>query len=306
MRAAALLLALAGPAAAEVPDPGIPRGADRTARVERANARYALPVGPFGGEGPATLPLRGRVVWQASRREDGPGTAAAIEGYRARLEAMGFEEVFACRGEACGGIDFRLGVELLPAPAMVMDTADFAQLSMARGGERAAHVSVLVSRVLGALHVQTVTVVPGGEAMALADSPPAGEAPAIAMPGEIRALERRLRERGHVRVDGLDFETGGARIAGRSSATLDALARLLGAEDAPEVVIVGHSDNRGGLELNRELSRDRAEAVRAALVERGVPASRLSAEGVGFLAPVASNETEAGRARNRRVELVLR
>jgi len=72
------------------------------------------------------------------------------------------------------------------------------------------------------------------------------------------------------------------------------------------VVIVGHSDNQGTLDANLALSQRRAEAVRDALVSRGVAAERLDARGVGFLAPVASNATEEGRARNRRVELVLR
>ena len=72
------------------------------------------------------------------------------------------------------------------------------------------------------------------------------------------------------------------------------------------MVIVGHSDSSGDLEMNRALSERRAEAVRAALVERGVAPGQLAAEGVGYLAPLTANSTEEGRAINRRVELVLR
>ncbi len=107
-------------------------------------------------------------------------------------------------------------------------------------------------------------------------------------------------------VPGLDFEVGGAALSPGSAAALDRLAAVLSAEGAPPVVVVGHSDNQGGLELNIDLSRQRAESVRQALIERGVPADRLEARGVGFLAPLASNATEAGRALNRRVELVLK
>jgi OOP family OmpA-OmpF porin len=71
-------------------------------------------------------------------------------------------------------------------------------------------------------------------------------------------------------------------------------------------VIVGHSDNQGSLEANIALSKRRAEAVRTALITRGVAAERLEAHGVGYLAPVSTNLTEAGRTLNRRVELVLR
>lgn len=312
-RACLIVLALAQaagavPAAGEMPDPGLPEGAERTLRVERADATYALPVGRFGPGMRPVERLRGRAVWQAARLDDPEaGTAAAIEGYRGRLAEMGFAPVFECRGKACGGLDFRFGAELLPAPAMLMDTADFAQLSMARGGDAPAHVSVLVSRVLGALHVQTVTVVPDGAPLPIADSPPpaTGQAAPPAV-GAAAALGRRLEAEGHVRIDGIDFETGGARLSRASDATLDALAAMLLAEPAREVIVVGHSDSQGGLDLNLKLSRDRAEAVRAALVARGVPEGQVSAEGIGFLAPLASNATEAGRARNRRVELVLR
>lgn len=69
--------------------------------------------------------------------------------------------------------------------------------------------------------------------------------------------------------------------------------------------VVGHTDNEGTLEFNLDLSRRRTEAVVQTLVSgHGVATSRLLANGVGFLAPVASNRTEEGRARNRRVEPV--
>ena len=71
--------------------------------------------------------------------------------------------------------------------------------------------------------------------------------------------------------------------------------------------MVGHTDNVGAMDYNRDLSSRRAAAVVAALVgEHGVGGARLQAEGVGPLSPVASNDEEAGRALNRRVELVSR
>ncbi len=107
-------------------------------------------------------------------------------------------------------------------------------------------------------------------------------------------------------VRGLDFEVGGVRLSPGSAGVLDTLAQMLLGDAALSVLIVGHSDDQGPLEVNLDLSRQRAEAVLRALVERGVPADRLEAHGAGFLAPVATNASEAGRAANRRVELVLR
>jgi outer membrane protein OmpA-like peptidoglycan-associated protein len=72
-----------------------------------------------------------------------------------------------------------------------------------------------------------------------------------------------------------------------------------------KVYIVGHTDNQGALDYNVGLSQRRAEAVARALAgQYGIPAARMSARGLGPLAPVTSNATEEGRAKNRRVELV--
>ena len=84
------------------------------------------------------------------------------------------------------------------------------------------------------------------------------------------------------------------------------MAKLLKAEAGLRVFIVGHTDNQGGVDDNLALSRHRAEAVAAALAtEYGIDARRLSARGVANFAPLATNADEAGRAKNRRVELVV-
>jgi outer membrane protein OmpA-like peptidoglycan-associated protein len=71
--------------------------------------------------------------------------------------------------------------------------------------------------------------------------------------------------------------------------------------------VVGHSDGKGALDYNRDLSQRRAEAIVARLASQyGIAAGRMTALGVGMAAPVASNRDEAGRALNRRVELVER
>lgn len=307
--AAVLILGLFGqPALAQgLPDPGMPERAVRTAeRIER-DGRYALPIGPAGSATPVET-LRGEVRWQAFRLETADGLPAIIAGYRERLTALGFEERFACADEACGGLAFRLSLALLPPPAMLADARALEQLTMSRTGPEPAHVSVLASRVLGRIHVQTVAVLPHGEAPvhAVEDSPAPGVTPQGAPPPEVEALRSHLLEEGHVVLTGLEFEPGGSRLGAGSAAALDAVAAMLLGDAALSVVVVGHTDNQGSLDLNRALSLERASAVRAALIERGVAAERLSAEGVGFLAPLTSNDTEEGRAINRRVDLVLR
>lgn len=104
--------------------------------------------------------------------------------------------------------------------------------------------------------------------------------------------------------ESIRFEKNEAAIPSQYDGALDAIAQQLA--DHPEVELVaieGHADDRGTAELNDRLSRSRAEAVRAALVKRGVAKKRLKAQGFGTSRPIASNDTEESRAQNRRVEL---
>ena len=100
------------------------------------------------------------------------------------------------------------------------------------------------------------------------------------------------------------FDTGKATIKPDSAKTLDDAAAALKMAADLTVEVGGHTDNVGAADANLKLSQGRAQAVMAALVERGVKADRLTAKGYGQSAPVADNRTEDGRARNRRVELV--
>jgi len=100
----------------------------------------------------------------------------------------------------------------------------------------------------------------------------------------------------------VQFETGSAQLLPLSWGLLDEVARTLRA--APQLVhvaVVGHTDSTGSEEVNRVLSHERAEAVRAYLIARGVEPGRLRAEGYGASVPLESNDTEEGREANRRV-----
>jgi OmpA-OmpF porin, OOP family len=100
----------------------------------------------------------------------------------------------------------------------------------------------------------------------------------------------------------IEFDPGSDRIASSKAALLDLTARA--AADCPGTLRVeGHTDNTGGAAINEDLSRRRAEAVRAALIQRGVAPSRLIATGYGPARPIGDNATEEGRALNRRIEI---
>jgi outer membrane protein OmpA-like peptidoglycan-associated protein len=101
------------------------------------------------------------------------------------------------------------------------------------------------------------------------------------------------------------FAAGRADLTAAAAAQLDEAAAFVAAAPGRRARIEGHTDSRGSANLNQALSQQRAEAVRDALVARGVEASRLVAVGRGSDRPVASNDTPEGRARNRRVEIIL-
>jgi outer membrane protein OmpA-like peptidoglycan-associated protein len=119
----------------------------------------------------------------------------------------------------------------------------------------------------------------------------------------VNELADKLSKEGFVTLY-VTFDTGKATIKPESAKTLDDAAGALKLAKDLKVEVGGHTDNVGSADANLKLSQQRAQAVMAALVERGVAAGRLTAKGYGQSSPVADNRTEEGRAKNRRVELV--
>jgi len=105
--------------------------------------------------------------------------------------------------------------------------------------------------------------------------------------------------------DELRFASGSATLPPRQLPTLDRTAALLEARPELSARIQGHTDSRGSAEINQRLSQERAEAVRQALIERGIEPERLAALGAGSAEPIADNATPQGRRENRRVEIYL-
>lgn len=120
-------------------------------------------------------------------------------------------------------------------------------------------------------------------------------------------IQAGLAREGKVAFYGVYFESGKAELKPESRDQIGEMAQLLKAQPALQVFVVGHTDNQGAFDANLQLSQQRAQAVVDALVKgQGIEARRLIAKGVANLAPLASNAAEPGRAKNRRVELVLR
>jgi OOP family OmpA-OmpF porin len=121
---------------------------------------------------------------------------------------------------------------------------------------------------------------------------------------DARAMSNDLAQTGKTTIEGVYFDTGLAIIKPESEPALMEMVKLFKDSPALNVYVVGHTDNVGSLESNLKLSSDRAASVVKALIGKGVAASRLKSAGAGPYSPVASNDTEEGRAKNRRVEFV--
>ena len=119
------------------------------------------------------------------------------------------------------------------------------------------------------------------------------------------SLANDINRTGHASVYGIYFDTGKADVKPESDATLKEVAKLLQGDPKLKLYVVGHTDNVGTLASNMDLSKRRGDAVVKVLATKyEIAAARLSAQGDGPTAPVASNDSEDGRAKNRRVELV--
>lgn len=120
-------------------------------------------------------------------------------------------------------------------------------------------------------------------------------------------MAQELDRTGHIAIYDLHFDFDSATLKPESTPTLAEIAKLMNNDPKLNLFVVGHTDLVGDLKYNMQLSKERAHAVVLALIrDHGIAAERLGAHGVGPLVPVSSNRDDAGRAKNRRVELVAR
>lgn len=118
------------------------------------------------------------------------------------------------------------------------------------------------------------------------------------------AMQEALKVREIIRFPGALFDSAQATLKQGSFAPIIALASALKASPTVHVTINGYTDNHGSVAYNLDLSKRRAQAVEAALIANGVDPKQMLINAYGLSHPIASNDTEEGRARNRRVDVV--
>ncbi len=296
----------------------LPTNAAVTRETTDAFATLSLPVSGWSVDGMEMVSHDGTVIHRAWRvPESSLTTFQAAEPIRRDLEDRGYEVLFDCVTHVCGGFDFRYALDLLPEPEMHVNLGDFRYLA-ARRADPEELVGIVISRGAGDVYVHEARVSEAAPPPATTEpatepaAPETTESRPAAAPAPVIAsrngdtLTSRLETQGRVVLDDLEFATGSAALEPRAFGSLVELAAWLNETPAASIVLVGHSDGVGALDTNVALSRQRAQSVAERLISaHAVSPGQLRAEGIGYLAPLASNATPEGRARNRRVEAVF-
>ncbi len=290
-----------GDAAVAEMDLQLPAGASLRSRRETALGSYALPIGPYSEQGIPQRLAEGRILRRSWQLEGEATVLQVLDLLRSQLVAQGYEILFQCAARQCGGFDFRFGIEVMPAPDMVVSLSDYHFLAaQIPDSPEPQLVSVLVSHSGEASYIQLIELGPPTEPpLAVAGA----EQPAPKAPLQLR---QQLLQQGHAVLKGMAFNTGAVTLGQGAGPSLERLVAFLTDQPEARILIVGHTDTVGGLADNVALSQRRAASVKEVLVqEYGIEADRIEAAGAGYMAPLASNLTVEGRETNRRVEVVL-
>ncbi|MGH7587129.1 MAG: OmpA family protein, partial [Gemmatimonadota bacterium] len=244
-----------------------------------------------------------------------------LRNYEQELQKAGFHTLYSCSGAECGGEDGWLSEHYLYTNEREMNDAppgasgvpgqisEYAFNFPRDQRYLAAKLSRPEGDVYASVYVATETFDHFPEtkdhALVLLDVIETVPMETGMVTVDAAAMAKDIAATGRVALYGIHFDTDKTDIKPESEPTLQEIAGLLQEDPTLKLYVVGHTDNVGGFDYNTDLSRRRAASVVDALkTKHGVQAARLTAAGVGMLAPVAPNDTEEGRAKNRRVELV--
>jgi outer membrane protein OmpA-like peptidoglycan-associated protein len=280
---------------------------------EYEQRREALPLTPTKTqkvEGEAT-----RILYVAPQ---GRSPLEVLRNYERELQRLGFQTLFKCAREECSSQDGALGwLYLYPPKRRFQNTPPLSVFALTQAIDQQfmtakrtssgadVYVSVYVAKsvvknISGGDYKETF-----GRAITLLDVVETVPMENKMVTIDAAVMAKEVADTGHVALYGIYFDTNKTDIKPESAPAIDEIAKFLKQDPRAIVYVVGHTDNVGGYEHNMGLSQRRAEAVVKELTTRhGIPGTRLKAAGTGPLAPMASNETEEGRAKNRRVELV--
>jgi flagellar motor protein MotB len=235
--------------------------------------------------------LEGRVARFYYENPKGRSHAEIFANYRDAVKKAGFQTIFTCKEEGCylsgkpSNRNAFCGDSSIGTFPSVGTRYLAAKLTRKDGD---VYLAVHVYEYFTDLHYTTVKPMETG--LVIVDA---------------KALKAGIQAGGHVAIYGIDFDTGKADLKPGSASAIAEIVKLLKADPSLKLHVVGHTDAVGALDGNIALSKRRAESVVKELTaKQGIAAARLRPDGVGPLVPLATNDTNEGRAKNRRVDLV--
>ena len=316
--------------AADSPLTGRYEGSALFAQTTKAFDEITLPSGPAQGQKTrreeqkfaATVKAQGRVTRSVYIAPAGRSSLEVTTNFVDALTAKGFTPVFRCAGDACGEsfqiLKYRwdkpethvLGQGYENLRVMFLKTEMFTDMTDVRYAlyKKPAPEGDTYVAIYAAVHSGTSSVYQralNGRVGVLVEivEPKAMDRKMVVV--SAAEIGGKVASEGKAVFYGIEFDFDKADIKPESEPQLAEMAKYLQANAKTQVFVIGHTDNKGTLDYNLGLSGRRADAVVKALAGKyRIDTKRMTARGLGPLAPVATNRTDDGRAKNRRVELV--
>ena len=249
-------------------------------------------------------PLEGKVTRLLYVGPEGRSSLEVFRNYQAAFKQAGFETLYSCSAAECGQ-NFLMVVypgnrylKIAPGYSRGTLSTNIRDLYYLAGKKSTEAGDVYISLFI-ALHNAANTP----NALLEIVETKAMDTGMVTVSAD--QMAEGIETTGHIALYGIHFDFNSAEIKPESDPALQEISKMLKQKQSLKLLVVGHTDNQGGYDYNMGLSQRRADAVVKKLIStHGIEASRLKPAGVGYLAPVASNDTEDGKAKNRRVELV--
>lgn len=282
---------------------------DGSSIVRYKASRYDLL--DFIGKDPAVdLPFEGKLI-RVAYRVAGASSLEVYRNYESELKSKDFELIRDCAVNDCGISRSGYG----PYNSVAIYTGQQGLVGGLNGNltQNGYYMYGVKKDPAGTVHLSVIVMeltgdngaFKSGDIAIFVDSIQEKAVENKMVDGTADQMSKQLASAGFVNLYGIYFDTDKTDLKPESKSTLDEVAKLLSGDSSLKLKVVGHTDNVGSAEYNNDLSMRRAQSVVTALIGTyNIAADRLKPFGAGFTQPVASNDTDDGRAKNRRVELI--